>query len=142
VIGSGIRDPDQPGLAAGAPAVAAVGEEQLVLAARAQPARLDSRDSGAVEQSPGDLGQIEHPPGGDPVAERPELRPDLVADFVAARADPWPDGGRFGAYGLDPGADYPAGEAAPAAMEHRHPVASGDRHGQAIGDLDERCQRR
>ena len=41
---SGI-EPDQPGLAPGAPGVAAVGEEELRLAARAEPARLDRVDA-------------------------------------------------------------------------------------------------
>ena len=120
------------------PVVAAVGEEQLRVAARAQVGGLDRIDAGAGEQPPRDLGQVEHAPVGDAVAEPGERRQDLVADLVAAGADPRPDRRRARPDLPRPALDDPAGEPAPAAVEHRDPALAGERHRQAVGDLDER----
>ena len=105
-------------------------------------ARLDRLDAGRAEQPPGDLGQVEHPPGGDPVAELGERGQDLVADLVAAGPDPGPDRGRGRADLLDPAGDDPGGQSAPAAVQHRDAPLAGERDRQAVGDLDQRRQRR
>ena len=76
------------------PCVAAVGEEQLRLAAGAEAGRLDLRSTPASpQQPPRDLRQVEHAAVGDPVAERGEGVQHLVADLVAAGPDPGPDRG-------------------------------------------------
>ncbi len=66
------------------------------------------------------LGQVEHAAVGDPLAEVGEGVEDLVADLVAAGADPGADRGVGGADRLGAGGDDPGGEPAPAAVEHRH----------------------
>ena len=71
--------------------VAAVGEEELRLAARAELADLDPLDPALREQPARDLAQVEHPPLGDPVARARERLQHLVADLVAAGADPGAD---------------------------------------------------
>ena len=87
-------------------------------------------------------GRSSIPPVGDAVSERPELRQHLVADLVATGPDAGADGRRRRADRLDAARDDPGGEPAPAAVEHRHPAPAGERHGQAVGDLDQRRQAR
>src|SRR5690242_2875228 len=71
------RHPRQPGLAASALPVPAMGVEELGVAAGAQIGGLDFGDSGAGEQGAGDRGQIEHPSLRDAV-EILELREHLL----------------------------------------------------------------
>src|SRR5688572_20133492 len=81
-IGSAI-EPDHAALAARAAAVAPVGEEELRVAARAQVARFDAVDAGGAELAAGDLGQVEHVPLRDPLAEPGEGVQHVEADFIA-----------------------------------------------------------
>src|SRR5919106_6366035 len=80
--GSTIADPfpDQTGLPPSPAVVATVREEQLRLAARAEPRRLDLVHAGPSEQAVRDLGQIEHASVRDAFAERGEGVAHLVAD--------------------------------------------------------------
>ena len=139
-IGSGI-DPGEAALAPGAPGVAPVGEEQLRVAARAEVARLDRLDPGRGEQPARDLRQVEHPPGGDPVAEParsargPRRRPRSSrgrspGPIAAARAPTSPT----------PRSTIPAASPRQPQWSIATPALAGERHRQAVGDLDQRRQ--
>ena len=67
---------------------------------------------------------------------------DRLVDLVAAAADPRADRRRGGADRLDATGDDPRREPAPAAVQHRDATLSGQRHRQAVGDLDQRRQPR
>ena len=99
-----------------------------------------SADTGAVEQAARHLGQIEHAPVGDAVAERSEGRQHLVADLVAAAPDPGTDRAAIASDRLHPAGHDPGRQAAPAAVDHRHTAWAAQRHRQAVGDEDERRQ--
>jgi len=68
-----------------------VREEKLGLAGCAEARALDALDAGAKEKPLGNLGEVEHPTIGDPVAELGKLPEDLRPDFEAAWADSGPD---------------------------------------------------
>ena len=100
--------------------------------ARPRPAQQAPRDLGAGRASD---------PTAISVAEVGERLEHLVADLVAAGADPRADRGvgradRLGAAGDDPGR-----EPAPAAVQHRHSAGAGEGDRQAVGDEDERRAR-
>src|SRR5829696_2663015 len=109
---------DDARLAAGHASVAAVGKVELRLAAGAPVHVLDVRDPGRLELCGDDHAQVEHPRGGGSfdAGERIE---HLVADLVAAAPDAWPDS-RDGWRGeaCERLLDNPAGQRAPAAVEH------------------------
>src|SRR3954452_24779583 len=110
------------------------------MAARTEVADLHLGDTGLCEQSPHDLPQIEHSPGCNAVAQRPEGLQDLVTDLVAAGADARADGGGRRLHLIGPVPNDPGGHPAPAAMDHRDAAGPGKRHGEAVGDEDEGCE--
>src|SRR6266545_3875375 len=72
--------------------VAAVREEELRIARRAQVEAVDACDAGALELQLGGTPEVEPAGGYDRVAEAFAVRArNLVADLVAARADRGPD---------------------------------------------------
>src|SRR3954452_12989427 len=81
------RDPGEVAHPAGDALVAAVGEEELGLAEGAEAGRLDLLDPGAGQRAAADLGQVEHSPIGDPLAEVGEGARHLGAGLVAAGPD-------------------------------------------------------
>src|SRR3954468_12352782 len=98
---------------------------------------LDVLDTRRAQLLLGDRAQVEHPPVGDAL-ELGEGGKDLVADLVTALADTRADRGGLG---IDPWSGRPdqvAGEAAPAAMQHRDSAVARQRDRQAIGGQDKR----
>src|SRR4051812_30385332 len=101
-------------------------EEELRVAARAVVDVLDLVDSHGAKLLLGDRAQVQHPSGGDAVVGGERIQA-LLAALVAALADAGADGrpesrGGCGAVDLHPRRslrDHPAGEATPAAVEHR-----------------------
>ena len=75
-----------PGLAAGRGPPAAVGEEEVLVAAGADAGGFDGRNPGPFEEPPGHLDEIEHPPVGH---ARPEGRERV--HFEAPSADRLPE---------------------------------------------------
>src|SRR4249919_3321899 len=131
--------PDQPGLPAGAPAVAAVGIEEIGVAFGAEAGYLGGLHTGLLQQGPGHGGQVEHPPVPDAI-EVGELGENLVPDLVAAGADSRTDRGglrvdRRGRPGDDSG-----GEAAPPAVGHRHASGAVEGNGKAVRHHHQRRQ--
>src|ERR671915_2061566 len=131
---------DHPRLAPGDPVVAAVGEVEVGVAARAAVEVLDLGDPRGGEPRVDHPTQVEHAAvGGAPHVL--ELGEDLRADLVAAAADARPDGG--GRWALEPVhglLDDAAREGAPAAVEHGRLVAVREGDGEAVGDQHEEAE--
>src|SRR5204862_4786418 len=72
--------------------------------------------------------------------ETRELAQDLLADLIAAGADPGPDRSRLGLDRACRLGDYPAGEAAPAAVDHGNPVRPYERERKAVSDHHQRSE--
>src|SRR4051812_3324321 len=127
----------QPGLPPRDAGIATVREVQILPAARAAVEVLDLLDAAGAQLVLGDDPQVEHPALGGAV-DVLELGAHLVAHLVAAASDPRPHGGRGGLveHRQRP-PDDSAGQAAPAAVEHGHPVAARERHRVAVGHQHE-----
>ena len=132
----------RPRLAPGAPAVAAVGEEELRLAAGAEPGDLDlarprPRAAAAAPPRPGRASGPAAIPSPSCRRRRraPRRRPRSSRGRSRGRSRRAVALDRRGAAGDDPG-----GEAAPAAVQHRHPAGAGEGDGQAVGDEDQRAR--
>src|SRR5918992_6192265 len=131
---------DHPRLAPREPVVAAVGEIEVGVAARAAVEVLDRGDPRGGEPRVDHLAQVEHAAvrGAPHVLE---LGEDLRADLVAAAADARPDGGGRRAPEPVPGLlDDAAREGAPAAVEHGRLVAVREGDGEAVGDQHEEAE--
>ncbi len=122
------------------PIVAAVGEEQLALAADAEAARLDRLHpargrAGGGPPRRGRASAHRRCPSPEVARTRQGPRPHLVA----AGADPGPDRrGACAPTASQPRATIPPGQPAPAAVDHRDAVGPGERDRQAVGDEDQR----
>src|SRR5215210_1089891 len=130
---------DDPRLAPRHAVVAAVGEVELRRAACAAVLVLHVRDARAGELSRDDGSQVEHAPDGRAVDVREGLE-HLVADLVAAAADPRSHPGRGGRREPRDGLlDDASGERAPAAVQHRHLLAVRERDRKAVRHEDEQA---
>ena len=103
-----------------------------------KPADSISSTPASRKQATRNLGQVEHPPGGDAFAQPSESVEHLVPHLVAAGADSGADRRIGRAHRLDPPCDDPRGHPAPSAMQDGDTARSRDGNGQAIGDEDER----
>ena len=132
-------DPDEPGLAPGPAAVAAVGEEALPLAAvqspaastRSTPASASSRRATSVRSS---IGPRRADRRGRRRSRGPPRRPRSSRARSRARSR------RRLRRRLDPAGDDPGRQPAPAAVEHRHPARAREGDREAVGGEDERGQ--
>src|SRR5215211_4236346 len=120
-------------LTAGHPPVAAVGEEQLRVAARAQVNLGDLAHPLGLQLLAGDRAQVEVGLAGAAEGGR-----HLLAHLETA----WPDagtdgGGRRPFEPLERPPDDPAGQAAPAAVQHCDQIGGGKRHGQEVVPQDQ-----
>ena len=137
-------EPGEPGLAAGAARVAAVGEEELRLAAGAEAGDLDPLDARPRASSAArDLGagracaRRRSPRRGRRRRRGPPRRPRSSRGRSRGRSPR-----RVAPTASAPRGDDPGREPAPAAVQHRHAAGPGERDRQAVGDEDQRRQAR
>ncbi len=97
-------------------------------------------DAGVAQEALTDQREVEHAPVGHVIAQAGELGQDLLPHLEAAPADARADRRGRRLHLADAPLDDARRQPAPATVDHRDAARPGERHGQAIRDVDERRQ--